>query len=106
MEPTAPPELSAAIDRLWVRFAPELKQRVMVLETIATQLVSKPLTPSQQEAATDAAHKLAGVLGSFNLAQGTELARELELQLSGEIAPDSTRAAQLASIAAQLRSII
>ncbi len=106
MEPTAPPELSAAIDRLWVRFAPEMKKRVAVLETVATQLTSKPLSAFEQEEAAEAAHKLAGVLGTFNLAQGTELARELELLLTSETAPDGAHAARLASIASELKSLI
>lgn len=110
MEPTsqkaAQPGLTAALDRLWARFLPEIRERVSVIESAVEALAAGPLSAGQRDAAASAAHKLAGVLGTFSLARGTELARELELQFSGETdsAPDSTP--HLASIAAELRSLI
>ena len=51
-----------------------------------------------------AAHKLAGVLGTFGLTKGTILAREAEMLYSGDADPAS--APQLAEIAAQLQALI
>ena len=50
---------------------------------------------AQREAAHAAAHKLAGTLGTFNLARGTELAREFELLFSAEPRPCSCRPAHV-----------
>jgi len=75
-------KLAAALEHLWVRFLPEIRARVEVLEAAASALAGGTLTPAQRESATSAAHKLAGTLGTFSLAQGTVVARELE-QLYG-----------------------
>ena len=99
---TAPPDLSAALDRLWTRFLPEIRERVSAIDSAIEALAANSLAAGQKEAAASAAHKLAGVLGTFSLHRGTELARELELQFTG--APDS--AAQLEPLAAELRTII
>jgi HPt (histidine-containing phosphotransfer) domain-containing protein len=90
-EKPAQANLAAALDRLWARFLPEIRERVAVVDAA-----------EQKDAAASAAHKLAGVLGTFSLARGTELARELELQFSGTPAS----ASQLASIASELRAVI
>ncbi len=101
---TASPDLAAALDRLWARFLPELRERVAVLASAAQSLSAHTLTPGQQEAAQEAAHKLAGVLGTFNLERGTELARELELLYATP--PDPSSASRLAQHASDLRSLI
>jgi HPt (histidine-containing phosphotransfer) domain-containing protein len=99
---TAQPDLSAALDRLWVRFLPEISERVSVIESAVRMLDVAPLTDEQKQAAGSAAHKLAGVLGTFGLHRGTELARELELALSAS--PDNPP--RLAALTAELRTII
>jgi HPt (histidine-containing phosphotransfer) domain-containing protein len=108
MEPaarhTAPPDLAAALERLWARFLPELRERVAVLESAAHSLAAGALTAEKQEEAHAAAHKLAGVLGTFNLDRGTELARALELLL--ESAPDPSSAPRLAQSTSELRTLI
>jgi HPt (histidine-containing phosphotransfer) domain-containing protein len=101
-EKPAQPDLTAALDRLWARFLPEIRERVAVIDAAVAALAAGSLSPGQKDDAASAAHKLAGVLGTFSLARGTELARELELRFSGS--PGS--ADQLASIAAELRAVI
>jgi HPt (histidine-containing phosphotransfer) domain-containing protein len=106
MEPApakaAQPDLTAALDRLWARFLPEIRERVTVIESAVQALAAGSLSVEQKEAAASAAHKLAGVLGTFSLHRGTELARELEVQFTA--APDS--AATLFALASELRAII
>jgi HPt (histidine-containing phosphotransfer) domain-containing protein len=102
----SPSELAAAIDKLWVRFLPDIRQRVDLLQAAAVACAANTLLASQREAAHAAAHKLAGTLGTFNLFSGTELAREFELAFSNQAALDSTLAERLASIAAELRMIV
>ncbi len=106
MEPpparSAPPDLSAALDRLWARFLPEIRERVAVIESAIQSLAANSLGPDQKEAAASAAHKLAGVLGTFSLHRGTELARDLELRFTA--APGS--AESLSGLAAELSAIV
>jgi HPt (histidine-containing phosphotransfer) domain-containing protein len=108
MEPArnqaASPDLAATLDRLWARFRSEILERVAELQSAAHALAAGSLTPEQQESAHAAAHKLAGVLGTFNLHRGTELARELEL-LYAEM-PDPSLAPRLAEQTAELRALI
>jgi HPt (histidine-containing phosphotransfer) domain-containing protein len=101
-EKPAQANLAAALDRLWARFLPEIRERVAVVDAAVQGLAAGSLGAEQKDAAASAAHKLAGVLGTFSLARGTELARELELQFSGTPAS----ASQLASIASELRAVI
>ncbi len=98
--------LSQAIDRLWIRFLPEIKERVAVLEAAAAAVASKKLTASRREKAQAAAHKLAGVLGTFSLTRGTVLARELEITYSRESSPGADAGERLTAIAAELRAIV
>ncbi|MGB0066176.1 MAG: Hpt domain-containing protein [Terracidiphilus sp.] len=94
------------MDALWQRFLPEIIERVNVLESAAMAIAGCELAPQQREAAQAAAHKLAGVLGSFGLARGTDLARELELAFTGESSLDAQSAANFSAIAAELRKMV
>jgi HPt (histidine-containing phosphotransfer) domain-containing protein len=103
-EHVAQPELNAALDRLWKQFLPQMEERVATIEAASTALTGGRLTDDQRGAAQTAAHKLAGVLGTFGLTKGTILAREAEMLYAGDADPAS--AAQLNDIAAQLRALI
>ena len=98
--------LSQAIDGLWERFLPDIRERVAVLEAAAKAVAEEKLSAKQRDAAQAAAHKLAGVLGTFGLTRGTVLARELELTFARESLPGPDAIAKLAEIAAELRSIV
>ena len=97
-------ELNDALDRLWKQFLPQINERVAALEGAGKKLAECALSEEQREEAQFAAHKLAGVLGTFGLTKGTVLAREAELLCATDADPGS--AAQLSGIAAQLRSLI
>ena len=75
------------MDRLWIRFLPEIRERVAILEAAAEAVSAKRSAHPTVRPHKAAAHKLAGVLGTFNLTRGTVLARELELAFSRESAP-------------------
>jgi HPt (histidine-containing phosphotransfer) domain-containing protein len=98
--------LSQAMDGLWARFLPDIRSRVSDLEAIAQAASEGQLTATQREAAQSAAHKLAGVLGTFGLMRGTALARELELTFAPESSPDRDAGAKLAETVTELRSMI
>ena len=102
---TGQTDLATALDRLWVRFLPEIQDRVAVIQSAVDALAAGSISGEQAQAAASAAHKLAGVLGTFNLHRGTEVARELE-QIFSTARPDSHTAGELAAMTAELRSAI
>lgn len=98
--------LGDALNLLWTRFLPEIRNRVSLLEAVAASCASNNLSATEQQDAHAAAHKLAGSLGTFNLSRGTDLAREYELLVSREDAPSPAAAERLAAIANELRTIV
>ncbi len=98
--------LAAALDRMWVQFLPQTRERVDVLEKAAAEFAAGHLTLEGHETASAAAHKLAGVLGTFGLTRGTVLARELEILYARDTGPSPELAQQLAASAAELRAMI
>jgi HPt (histidine-containing phosphotransfer) domain-containing protein len=98
--------LSAALDRMWAQFLPQMQERVDTLDAAAQAFAAGPLSVERQEEAQSAAHKLAGSLGTFGLTRGTVLARELEIIYSQQNEPEPDLAERLASTAAELRRLI
>lgn len=92
--------------QLWTRFLPHLEERVRALETAACGLSQESFVPGDCEVGSAAAHKLAGVLGSFGLHEGTHLAREAEVLCADVAAPDPIASARVAEIALQLRAML
>ena len=72
----------------------------------ATPLCHDTVALSQGRLFAAAAHKVAGVCGTFGLTRGTVLARELEIMYSRQNGPDKELAATLASTTAELRTLI
>jgi len=100
-------QISEAMNRLWQKFLPQMEERVATLQSATTQLANRAtLTLEEQSGAAADAHKLAGVLGTFGLKEGTELAREAESLFEGP--PDALPASlsRLTSITGQLKAMI
>src|ERR1035441_6740425 len=91
LDPLEQNALSQALDVLWARFLPLIEERVDLLESAGAPGAANRLSIEEHQAAGAAAHKLAGVLGTFGLTEGTALARELEMLYSGQSAPDPDR---------------
>jgi len=106
MAPIGQPALDEALDRMWTQFRPHMEERVAFLESAAAAFAAGKLSMEQHEAAKAAAHKLAGALGTFGLARGTDLARKVEIMYSRENGPDPALGAHLSSIAAELRALV
>jgi HPt (histidine-containing phosphotransfer) domain-containing protein len=106
MDASEQANLTEALDRMWVQFLPQMRERVATLETAAAAFTAGRLSLEQHVAANAAAHKLAGILGTFNLTRGTVLARELEIMYSRDDGPDPALAERLTEIAAELHSIV
>ena len=69
---------------VWKKHLPETEERLSVLEHAAQSLFTQELPKGDREAALNAAHKLAGSLGTFGKQEGTEAARALEHKLGGD----------------------
>lgn len=98
--------LTAALDRIWQRHLPQIEERLAAIELAAAATAAGTLTREQRLAAHSAAHNLAGVLGSFGLAEGTAPARETELLYAAESIPNAEQVSHLAVMAAALRSLV
>jgi HPt (histidine-containing phosphotransfer) domain-containing protein len=66
---------------LWSRSRQTINDRLDVLRATHRTLRTHPADRNARRAGADAAHKLAGILGTFGLPEGTNLARRVELML-------------------------
>ncbi|BAY25757.1 multi-component transcriptional regulator [Calothrix sp. NIES-2100] len=71
-------QFQQAMSGLWNKYQGLMMQRLEVLQQAATVLKTANLTSELRQSAAQAAHKLAGVLGMFELEKGTEISREIE----------------------------
>ena len=106
LTPDTRSSMQAALELLWVKFLPQIEERLAVLEAAAAELTAGHLHARRCREAHEAAHKLAGVLGTFGLTKGTVLAREAELLYAPEDGPDLEQAPQLTEIAQQIRAMV
>jgi HPt (histidine-containing phosphotransfer) domain-containing protein len=104
MESAAKTPLSEALNQLWVKFLPQMEERLAAVDAANRALAVGGLADEERAAAAAAAHKLAGVLGTFGLADGTQLAREAEEIFTRN--DECGRAARLVEIAGRLRDVI
>jgi HPt (histidine-containing phosphotransfer) domain-containing protein len=100
------PQMAEALKMLWQKFLPQMQERVAVLEEANEALQTGTLSNEQRTAAGAAAHKLAGVLGTFGLAAGTNLAREAEELYTSGSALDSAASARIGVVTKQLDELI
>jgi HPt (histidine-containing phosphotransfer) domain-containing protein len=98
--------LAEAMNRLWAQFLPQLEERVATLESAAAALAAEGLTLELCHEASSAAHKLAGVLGTFGLDVGTDLAREAETLYASPASAAAAGNEHPAALAAQLRNVL
>ena len=66
---------------LWSRSRETISERLDVLRTTHRALRANPADKNARRAGANAAHKLAGILGTFGLPDGTNLARHVEVML-------------------------
>ena len=105
MDSAQQPSMAEALDRMWSRFLPQIEERLAVLDAAAAA-AGNGLTPDQLSQAREAAHKLAGVLGTFGLASGTVLARQIEALYSPPNSPGLLLPSQLIGLSTQLRALV
>jgi diguanylate cyclase (GGDEF)-like protein len=82
-----------------------LLHRMDTIDTFCRQLPASASDDAIRAEASADAHKLAGSLGMFGLAEGTELAREIEYLLKDN-SPRELLSANIPSLVARLRALI
>jgi HPt (histidine-containing phosphotransfer) domain-containing protein len=96
-------ELLAA---LWNRSQSLIAERLVVLREAQQQLTLNASDAAARSQGADAAHKLAGILGTFGLPEGTELARSAEMLLEQPEAIDPEKIAELGRWVDDLEAMI
>jgi HPt (histidine-containing phosphotransfer) domain-containing protein len=79
-------KLHELLTNLWTRSQQTIGERLDVLRASHRTLRVNPADPGARRAGADAAHKLAGILGTFGLPAGTEIARRIEVLLDSSAA--------------------
>ena len=74
-------KLHELLTNLWSRSQQTIGDRLNVLHASHRTLRATPTDTGARRAGADAAHKLAGILGTFGLPAGTEVARRIEVLL-------------------------
>jgi HPt (histidine-containing phosphotransfer) domain-containing protein len=75
---------------LWLRNRPIVEERFVLLDRAAEAAATGTLDDALREESRSTAHKLAGSLGMYGFDEGTRVAREMEVLLSGA-SPDGER---------------
>ena len=99
-------KLQAMISALWERSRHTVVERAALLRTAGDLLIDNRLDHATQLSAVDSAHKLAGVLGTFGLPRGTDLAREAEELFGQSRAPSKPEIERLQVLLAELTRLI
>ncbi len=98
------PALPAALERLWEKYLPEISRRITVLDQAVSAIETGALTSPLRMEAHEAAHKLAGTLGTFGHPQGSQDARALEEEFASSTEMHNT--AELRSRVIALQQIV
>jgi HPt (histidine-containing phosphotransfer) domain-containing protein len=99
-------EMEDLLHVLWKNNYGTLLERLMVLRSAQERLAVGTLDRQARRDAEEAAHKLAGILGTFGLPHGSALASEIEAWLAREADPATESAPQLKSWVDQLEAIM
>ena len=75
-------KLQSMLAELWNQHRSAIEDRVELLSRACDSLRNGTLDTGTREEAQSAAHKLAGVLGTFGRSEGTDLARKIEILLA------------------------
>jgi HPt (histidine-containing phosphotransfer) domain-containing protein len=94
------------ISALWERSRHTVAERAQLLQSAGELWNDNRLDPATKLRAVDSAHKLAGVLGTFGLPRGTDLAREAEGLFGQATPPDKAEIERLQVLLAELTRLI
>ena len=104
--PSQAEKLQEMLQAMWKTSRPAILERFQTIRDAEKMLASGSLDEDARKNAESAAHKLAGVLGTFGLPQGTQLASQIEVLLASSAPIDATHVHELAASLDQLEAII
>ena len=99
-------ELEALLQTLWKSSRPTLLERLETLRDAQSKLAAGCLDDQTRKDAEAAAHKLAGVLGTFGLPEGSKLASQIEAMLAPEAELDTEHWRALGESVDRLEAVI
>jgi HPt (histidine-containing phosphotransfer) domain-containing protein len=99
-------KLQTMLSALWERSRHTVVERAALLQEGGKLWADNRLDEATRLRAVDSAHKLAGVLGTFGLPRGTELAREAEQVFGQPTPPSKVEIELLLVLLAELTSLI
>lgn len=99
-------ELDDLLQALWVKNYPLLLDRLKLIRDAKDKLDAGSLDQQARKDGEEAAHKLAGILGTFGLPQGSVLASKIEALLAGDAASYNKRSSELRSWFEELEAVI
>ena len=96
LDETEDDEDRAVIAALWVSARERVLARITLIDDALARLAADGADAQARQEAPDESHKLAASLGTFGVAEGSRLAKDLELLLLDEAgAPDLGEAGRL-----------
>ena len=99
-------EMDDLLQSLWVKNYPILLERLKLIRAAEGKLNAGYLDDATRKDGEEAAHKLAGILGTFGLPQGSALASKIETLLAGDKSVCVERAAELSTWLQELEAAI
>jgi HPt (histidine-containing phosphotransfer) domain-containing protein len=103
---SATDKLHQLLLQLWITSKATVSERIDTIRFAQKRMDQGNLDDPTRKQAADAAHKLAGILGTFGIPAGSELARQIEVAMEAEDSPESMSAEDLAAILTQLTDLI
>jgi HPt (histidine-containing phosphotransfer) domain-containing protein len=99
-------KLQAMLAALWDRSKHTVAERAALLQVAVDLWMEGRLDEPTRLNAVDSAHKLAGVLGTFGLPRGTDLARKAEVLFGESASAGKEEIGQLQLLLAELTRMI
>lgn len=96
----------AGLAAVWKKYQGLNRDRCLLLEQVAADMLVGALSKEQYQYACQTAHQLAGVLGIFGFTTGSNLARSIEQILQSTTLPDRDKAVHLLNSLAQLQETL
>ena len=99
-------EMDDLLQALWVKNYPILVERLKLIRAAESKLNAGYLDEPARQDGEEAAHKLAGILGTFGLPKGSVLASKIEVLLASDASARVQRATELSSWVQELETAI
>jgi HPt (histidine-containing phosphotransfer) domain-containing protein len=99
-------KLQNMLSALWDRSRHTVMERAARLQSAGVLLDENRRDEAARQNAVDSAHKLAGVLGTFGLPRGTELAREAEIFFGRCTPPEKQEIEEMRKLLAELAHLV